>query len=284
MQLMKWKIKILTVIFVYPFLGSSQSVEQSSRDTIYLRLNKNAHYGSIGYKQKMSTNDYLYNQNMSNQVTPFTDEIFIKSDSAHFNGTIIILDTANISTYHNYEFQWRFRVIDGRTVKVIGIKNGKRDTYISIDSLINPRIKGIYRYDRNGDVVNERHYKNGLQHGKFLSYEISNSGDSLLFETIYESDSLIDILNNNIVFLDSNGAICSKEDFIQTLQILKWRKGYLGWGIDFLTTKEKELIPEYDIILYLDLLPKRYDLSRKRDRKKVIKQIKKLHTTKNKRH
>ncbi|MFT5877807.1 MAG: hypothetical protein ACI8SA_001672 [Dokdonia sp.] len=254
-------------------------------------------------------NATLFNQNFSDTINPFSDQAVYQVDSSLYNGVIIIKNSRNIadtltncylasfnfhnglaSNYTTQEFSVDLRTNDTTRYNKWVINKGDSfesrlgyhiNDYFITDSIYishttNQIIESIFRFDSTGKVIWFSEEINGKLNGKSHNY----LNDSTIFQLEFKTDNLVDIHNENIIYVDNEGQVIDKETFFQTL----YTEDFFNWRYSEFTLNEINSTGVNMIFVYLRGNKPKINYQIPRQRKKVISKYFKLSTTKPKLH
>jgi len=268
------KMKYIQTIIITLICSSALA---QSNDTINFNINCKFYGAYQGYQyNKLSSdlNNELLNQNFQRDVQPFYDTLFSAIDSTSFNGLLMVNCDWLAADSSTHISKWTYYVKNGFVFKVLGVL----DNYLRDSILVghqNVRTETRYRFDKNHNIIEVENYQNCQIHG----YQYNKAFDSLRIEFSYQNDTMTEILNSNIIYIDNNMNVISKKDFIN-LSGPPYCE-FSNWDLEELSIEEVLSFPEYRMIMYIREIPNEFEPKKNRHRKKIFKQ---LPTTKPKLH
>ena len=247
-------MRLTFLILIFSIIEANSFAQ---KDTVFLEVLTSKNYLIA------AENEFLYNQAYNSQLNPYKDTLYASKDSTLFNGIIKLSRTWVVSIHQTFKRDWSYFVEDGKTTLVVSLLND-----LLADSIfVTNDHECFISFNQNETISKIKNYKNNLMHG----YQFEMVFDSIKFETLYTNDSLLNVLNEDIIYVGSKAKVLLEYNFIDTINFGNGK--FANWELSVLPTKLSDLFPEYKIIMYQTSIPKVFNPSRKRDLRKIRKQM-----------
>ncbi len=261
----------MKLIFLILFFSTTSTTSFAQVDTIFLQIHDFRKSHREQYKFATGDNEFLYNREFSSKVRPFSDTLYSTKDSSLFNGILKLTNHWASADSNAHKTDWSYFVQNGKSSLVIRHLDGVlRDSIVDINDC-----QRFVAIGKNGEIREIKNYKNGRMHG----YQFNIAYDSLKLETEYVNDTLIDVLNEDIIFVGQNKTVLTEKEFLEIVGCRYCRFG--NWDLELLFPEELTSLPDFRMIMYQVLNKKEFNPEKKKDREKILKQ---LPTTKPKLH